>query len=165
MALQQQQQIDALRKQIEELTNGVTQVMTHLQTPRAAPAPATPGAPQATTVIVMSRDIPEGLAASFLSKHGFYPDDAQLDRLLNIHYKLQPSLRELPNAAEKVNLAVRNARTHVSRLIRDVMPTLFSHEGCPENLELVKVRLRVFFPLLIFVVPSHSDPCTVSWVR
>ena len=104
-----------------------------LQRSAAAAPAAAPLAPasQEPTVVEVSNDLPEGLAGPWLSRHGYYPDHAQYQKLLKVYYKVQPGLRHWSETEKKVGLAVRNARSHLGRSLKAVMPSLFLHGQCP----------------------------------
>ena len=82
-------------------------------------------------VVVVTRPAPQGLAASYLTKNGYYPsfeDEANIGKL---YVKTQPDLAGDPGLGAMVGQAIRNARAHLSRLVKEVLPTIFPHSACP----------------------------------
>ncbi len=84
-----------------------------------------PGPPK---VLVVGREIPEGLAGSWLAKKGYYPDRDGVQELRKLYLKHQPSLVDLPDLTQRIGTAVRNTRAHLSRQLKDALPDLFRHE-------------------------------------
>ncbi len=78
-------------------------------------------------VMVVSHHLPEGVAGSFLSAYGPYPDHTMMEKLKKVYLKAQPGLRGFSEFSHKAGQAVRNARAHIGRLLKAVMATLFEN--------------------------------------
>ncbi len=85
-------------------------------------------AQQTPQVLVVAREIPEGIASGWLPKMGYYPTKDGVQELCKVYLKHQPTLKDLPDFTNRVGLAVRNARSHLSRLTKSAMPGLYPHE-------------------------------------
>ncbi len=121
----------------EQIRIAVTEALKAAQPP-PTPQPAT----QAAVVVVLARDVPDGLAGSFLSKYGYYPSQESLDRLQKLYVKLQPSLKGSSDLFARMTLAVRNCRAHLSRQIKATLCTLLAHTKVGDAVE---VRCEVLF--------------------
>ena len=102
-------------------------------------------------VLVVARDVPEGLAAAFLGKNGYYPDHTQSGELVDLYLKVQPALRLMDGFAARIAVAARNARAHISRIIKEALPAYFPHD-VDHGTDLATVRLCCYFLTLSFIL-------------
>lgn len=117
------------------------------------PPPVTPAATptQEERVVVITREVPEGLASAWMSKYTYYPSVDEQDKLFRFYIKQQPSLQDVPDLSTKISLAIRNARAHVSRSVKEALPTVVAHAACPA---------RAVATVRACVVSVLSVPCS-----